>query len=351
MWVLLRFRRFVIKADLSDTKFDDILSGYDMADLEINCYSVVLPRVIALMHSIGDTSKLAAKCFKVNRTSCPRYMIFDDLTSSAFRNADRRIGLDMAHMEMVVVKLAKWHATTGHLGEIDPEIFSRRTIRPITLEPKPFDAFFVNSMKSSAAEVKKWSGCEVYGEKLLKLSQTILEKSFHAYDRDADGFNCLTHSDLWMNNIMFKYDGQGKPEDVVFVDYAIGYYGSPALDLMYFLFSSNIANHGEEQWDRLIRMYHEELVVVLTKLGYKKKIPSLLDIYIECIKRAHFALLTCTFLFPLRLVEDGTHADMSGLIGDEPEKVAFRKQLFSHPKYRSFLEPVLKFCYRKGILG
>lgn len=327
-----------------------MLSDYDMGELEIHCYSTVLPRVQALLQSIGDTTKLAAKCFKVSSSTRPRYMIFDDLSSHSFRNADRRVGLDMQHMELVVGRMAKWHATTAHLGEIDPEMYGRRTVRPITLEPKPFDAFFVNSMESCAEEVGKWSGCEVYGDKLKKLSKTILNKSFHAYDRDETGFNCLTHSDLWMNNIMFKYNASAHPDDVVFVDFALGYHGSAALDLIYFLFSSNVAEHREEQWDRLMRIYHEELVEVLTKLGYKKKIPSLLDIYVDCIRRAHFALLTATFLIPLRLVEDGTHADLSGLVGDEPEKVAFRKQLFSHPKYRSFMEPILKFCYNKGIL-
>lgn len=246
-----------------------MLSDYDMGELEIHCYSTVLPRVQALLQSIGDTTKLAAKCFKVSSSTRPRYMIFDDLSSHSFRNADRRIGLDMQHMELVVGRMAKWHATTAHLGEIDPEMYGRRTVRPITLEPKPFDAFFVNSMESCAEEVRKWSGCEVYGDKLKKLSKTILNKSFHAYDRDETGFNCLTHSDLWMNNIMFKYNASAHPLRI---------------------------------------------------------------------------------LIPLRLVEDGTHADLSGLVGDEPDKVAFRKQLFSHPKYRSFMEPILKFCYNKGIL-
>lgn len=318
--------------------------------MEIDCYATILPRVHNLLKSIGDNSQLAAHCYATDKITRPRYLIFEDLKERGFVNVDRKIGLDFDHMTMVMQKLAKWHAATAYLGEIDQDVFKSRLTKPITETPRSFDALFVNSMKACAEIVQKWPGCEVYAEKLQKLSKVILRKCYEAYDRDPNGFNCLTHSDLWMNNIMFKFNGKNQPEDVVLVDYAFGYNGSPGLDIAYFLFSSNVVDNGEKQWDQLLRIYHDELVKVLTKLNYKKKIPSYLDIYIEFLRRAHFALAVAVFLIPIRLVEDSTHADLGGLIGEEPEKQAFRKQLFGHPKYRSFLEPILQFCYNKGIL-
>lgn len=339
-----------MKAELSGSgEFGDVLDFLDTSEWEANCYSAVLPRAHALLQSIGDTSKLAAHCYHFNRSSRPRYLIFDDLKEKAFLNVDRRVGLDLDHMELVMNRLGKWHATTGYLGEVDPTIYKQRTIKPIS-EGGPFDAFFVSCMKSASEAVQKWSGCEKYAEKLMKLARTINKKGSQAFEKDEAGFNCLTHSDLWINNIMFKYNSKGGPEDVVFVDYSMGFHGSPGLDLAYFLFTSNVPDHGEADWDRMLRVYHNELVRVLDKLGYKKKVPSFLDIYIEFLKRAHYALLVATFLIPLRLVEDATHADISGLMGDSPEKVAFRRQIFSHPRYRSLLEPILKFCYNKGIM-
>ncbi|EFN64731.1 hypothetical protein EAG_15426 [Camponotus floridanus] len=38
--------------------------------------------------------------------------------------------------------------------------------------------------------------------------------------------------------MMFKYNDDGKPIDHVFVDFQLCYYGSPAIDLIYFLSTS-----------------------------------------------------------------------------------------------------------------
>lgn len=200
-------------------------------------------------------------------------------------------------------------------------------------------------MKSAAECVQKWPGCETYGIMLKKLSRSIVTKASQAFDRDTIGLNCLTNSDLWINNLMLKHNPAGKPEDVLFRDLSSGYYGSPGLDLAHILFTIS-DNYGEEHWDRLLRIYHEELVRVLKHLGYKKEIPTFLDIYIEFLKRAQFALMRSVILIGLRLAN--YPRDISALIGEDPEQL--QKQMFLHPKYRSLLEPILKFCYNKGIM-
>merc|ERR1712154_569756 len=46
------------------------------------------------------------------------------------------------------------------------------------------------------------------------------------------------HGDFWSNNIMFKYDQDGKVTDTILVDFQLINYGHPAYDVLYMLYIS-----------------------------------------------------------------------------------------------------------------
>lgn len=330
---------------------DTVMEDFDVVRREIGCYKTVLPRVYALLQSIGDeTCKLSPVCHKIDENAKPRYFVFEDLKHLEYKNVDRRVGLDRSHLHLTMIKLAKWHAATAHLALIDPATMKNHHYRNVSPDVKHFHAFFEGAMRSAAEVIRTWPGCEVFGNKLFLLTDTIIEKNCKVFTRDEKAFNVLTHGDLWSPNLMFKHDAQGRPEDVVFVDYAVGFYGSPGIDLSYLLFTTTIEENTEVDWDRMLRVYHTELVSTLKKLEFTGRIPTMLDIYVEYLQRCYYGLMITTFLIPLRLLEDTKDADLSGLLGDGPEHVAFRKMLFGAPKYRDLIEPLLKFWDSKGLL-
>lgn len=57
------------------------------------------------------------------------------------------------------------------------------------------------------------------------------------------------------------------PEKIVLLDYQITRYGSPALDLAYFLFLSTDSNLRAKHYDELLNIYHRSLKELLDKLG------------------------------------------------------------------------------------
>lgn len=42
-------------------------------------------------------------------------MVFEDLSASGYANVNRRIGLEVEHFKLVMMKVAKWHAATAVL--------------------------------------------------------------------------------------------------------------------------------------------------------------------------------------------------------------------------------------------
>ena len=343
-----RFAFLIFKSELLTDPKQDIFFIFQR---ERACYERVLPRVYALIKSVGDdTCKLSPECIRICENAQPRYLVFEDLKHLGYSNVSRWQGLDVPHMRLALKKLAKWHAATAHLAHIDPSTMSSHKFRNVSMEVTAYHGFFEGAVRAAAEGVKTWPGCETYGEKLRLLADKIIAKNCEVFVRDENAFNVLNHGDMWLSNIMFKNDAQGQPVDAVFVDYSVGFYGSPGIDLSYLLFTSNAETNGEAEWDELLRVYHSELVATLKKLGYQGTVPSLLDIYVEYLRRSYYGLMISTFLIPLRLIENTEHSDIHNLLGTEPQNVAFRKMLFETPKYRTFLEPLLKFWDRKGLL-
>lgn len=115
-------------------------------------------------------------------------------------------------------------------------------------------------------------------------------KSIHIVETD---FNVLNHGDMWINNIMFQYDNDGNIQEMLFVDLQMCKYGSPAIDLYYFLISSCNPDIKMKEFDYLIRYYYDELIDCLQLLKYSKPLPKLTDLHADIIKRGFYGIYAC----------------------------------------------------------
>lgn len=71
--------------------------------------------------------------------------------------------------------------------------------------------------KTLSRTVKEWSGYDNIAEKLENIPQEAYDNVYKSYVPQEGGFNVITHGDLFMNNILFRYDQNGKPIDIRFV--------------------------------------------------------------------------------------------------------------------------------------
>jgi aminoglycoside phosphotransferase (APT) family kinase protein len=107
---------------------------------------------------------------------------------------------------------------------------------------------------------------------------------------------CVVHGDYWNNNMLFKYDDDGKkPIALKMIDFQIVRIGHPLSDVLYFLYTSTRPEIRARYMKFLLRHYYDTLTADLRLLGislnyytwddfladYKKR--SLMWMFMGCV--------------------------------------------------------------------
>lgn len=78
-------------------------------------------------------------------------------------------------------------------------------------------SFFRNIAQTLSNTVINWPGYENIALKLKNIPQTAYDNAYKAFQPNDSAFNVITHGDMFMNNLLFRHDKNGKPIDIRFV--------------------------------------------------------------------------------------------------------------------------------------
>lgn len=268
----------MLKAQHANEMMARILNMLRIFPKEEEMYHTILPRFEQLYQDAGKAVQFAPKAYKLDQDIGVNYVLMEDLHTKNFKNANRIEGLDMDHTKEVLRKMAQYHAASacyveryGQFGEdFYVGVFSEKNRGLLT---------GFNASGSFLVQLKKWPNCQKYHEKLADTDKYLVDRLLEDQTVNVREFNVLNHGDCWSNNIMFQYDEFGKIQNTLFVDFAVGKYGSPANDLYYFILSSCRQNIKLAQFDYLIRFYYDNLIENLKLLQYTRPLPKLANIH------------------------------------------------------------------------
>ncbi|XP_018404984.1 PREDICTED: uncharacterized protein LOC108781509 [Cyphomyrmex costatus] len=260
--------------------------------------------------------RLSGKMLHIQNEN-PTLLVIEDLASLGFRMADRMSGLDLDHSILALRALARFHAASVALCEKEPNQKKMYT-KGIFSNQYPLEQrdVFIDSTIVLADEVAKWPGMKKYSEKIAKLADHMYQIGFDASKLCEDEFNVINHGDCHVNNMLFKYDNNGKPIDHIFVDFQICVYGSPVIDLLYFLNSSLSPDVIENKRHILLNEYVDTLSATMKQLNCKTHPLNIEELKATLKRRASFGMITSFVILPFMLCDKAEAVDLDEMFSN-----------------------------------
>ncbi|XP_034486153.1 uncharacterized protein LOC117790721 [Drosophila innubila] len=340
---------YIIKTSFESDEFSrKTMEPYDIFNREMSIYEQILPKLNSLLLEIDDEEQIFAETMAVDYDRSA--LIFEDLNVRGFIMPDRLKGLDLKLARLVLRKLAKMHATSAVLNErecgtletYDRGMFNRHTDN--------YAPCFLGMIEAASKRVSQWPGYEQYAEKLKALIPVYMELGKRVFDV-SPGVNVLAHGDLWTNNVLVKYDKvTGEAEDAIIIDFQYAAWGSPAIDLFYFLNSSLQLDFHLHHQEELIQHYFEIFSDTLRKLRYKARIPSLHNFHLELKRKSFYAMHTSINIFAIQRNVETDDADFNALMQTNQRAINFKNCCYNNPVTQRVLRELLPVYNNEGLL-
>ncbi|XP_076544195.1 uncharacterized protein LOC117603563 isoform X1 [Osmia lignaria lignaria] len=305
----------------------DLVSKIELFDTEI---SVLTDTVKKMNHMLEPEERLSAKVYHV-RMEPPLCLILEDLSVHGFRMADRQLGLDMDHALMALRGMARFHAASVALCEKEPKYKERYRKGLFSMEyPKEMHIFITGTLTAMADEVETWPEFgKPYADKLRAFIPNSYRKGAEAIARKENEFNVINHGDCWVNNMLFRYDDNGKPIQHIFVDFQLCLYSSPAVDLHYFAATSLSEEVYKHRRGLLLEEYLKTLTSVMKNLGCKTSPPTMDELQRTLKERETYEFISSVVILPMILLDKENVASFNELMdGDCKVNPGMKSKVF-----------------------
>ncbi|XP_017065565.2 uncharacterized protein LOC108104171 [Drosophila eugracilis] len=253
----------------------------------------------------GSRISLDSRASKVDRNAI---LVQENVTVRGYQPGNRHRPYNLAETVLVLHYLAQYHALPIALRLRKPQVYEKY-VRPYF---KKFD------MNSNIDPVEKeLMNTEILKDiKLVTSDQREVDRVkelldifdvFQASKDVEDGpFTTLVHGDLWINNMMLKYDEEGTPVSVKIVDFQIAQYGSLVHDIIFLLFSSVDVTVLEENYYNFLTIYYNAFIQTLRGVNIDTSNYTY-EIFLEEVQRtAHIQIPHAIFMMKVILADNST---------------------------------------------
>lgn len=309
---------------------------------EYMAYSEFLPEVYKIL---PDGEQFTAKLlYSVG----PKTMVFEDLKCQGFVMADKLKQLDFNHCLACMKALAKFHAASVAVIKKKPEFIEKLGKDP-TYDKQSAASEMISDLACLFTKTAKtWEGFEDFEEKSRRVVETIRNDVCDVFVPRKDSLNVWNHGDLWANNMMFKYDSDGNIVDFRLVDFQLCRYGSPVMDLLYFLFSSANQEVRENRLEELFSVYLERLNSVLEQLGCEERLTK--EQLEAELKRWRCYVFFVSYSILLAVLSDPT--DLAEVNMDQLPEDVFKSdefgKFFCGKYFKAGAQQIIRYLYKVG---
>ncbi|ROT71080.1 hypothetical protein C7M84_010599 [Penaeus vannamei] len=210
-------------------------------------YATLVARVISQLQEAGQSPLRVPRCFHTSLEEFQEVIFLEDLRPKGFKMFDRKKGMDVAHTKLVLEELARLHAASYLLKAKIPDLAEKYPVLNLDWLNYADDAgeLMYKTLSTQMDIVKdmlnKVGGYEVAENWLSRNRERVLEILGTNIER-VPPFAVLCHGDCWNNNVLFRYNEEGVPVEVMLLDLQMCRLASLATDLTY-LFHTSLEGH------------------------------------------------------------------------------------------------------------
>ncbi|KAM7342403.1 uncharacterized protein ACRADG_009844 isoform 1-T2 [Cochliomyia hominivorax] len=239
-------------------------------------------------------------------------LIQENLQTLGFQAGNRHKMFDLQHAKVILPQVAQFHALAIALRLKMPEEFNNN-IRPY------FRRFNANDGISKEAELQfeqdlldDVSIATGNNATVMQRVRELIEEYnilTNSPEREDDLYTTIVHFDIWINNLMIKYDNNNLPCQVKLVDFQMAQYESLVYDLIFFMFSSLEISVLEHHIEDLLQLYYKSFLKSLNSVGVQTEKYSYENFREEVHKYASGAICQSLFMIRIILADDSIMPD------------------------------------------
>ncbi|CAL4061384.1 unnamed protein product [Meganyctiphanes norvegica] len=299
---------YVVKSGIPQNKFNQYY--HNIFEKEANLLLELARTLSSKLIEIGQHVIRVPRGIFYSDTFNSEFLIMNDLRLDNFKMVDRKLGLDLSHTIVALRELGRYHAAWKLLKGKTPE--KEMLVRYPYLAIKSWqnfpdemddevDGWFQGSVNNTVKLLKTVTGYE----KAIKWLETIkpdFKKVFIEQQNSSEQFAVLTHGDYWSNNMLFRYDSEGCPCDIIMLDLANYTHSSLATDLNYLLFCSMDGNTRKTHLSTFLSAYYNSFATVM-KAGGSEMPFSVEELLVEFKAKNIYGALMALIVVPLFIMD------------------------------------------------
>ncbi|XP_066141825.1 uncharacterized protein [Euwallacea fornicatus] len=236
-------------------------------------YMILLPKLEEA--GLGQLIDFAPNCYF---SRVDDVLVLDDMSQDGFVGLTPNIKLEFDALKLAVQGLAKFHSCSIILEEIltqkrgsdvrlneiyEPylkEVAFTEDLDHIPLMQTVFESCILHCL-SKFTDIRGQYSDEELARKVTKGFALLLEKV-----KPSQKFrNVICHGDVYVANMLFKFNGQGNCLDFKLIDFQILRYCPPTQDLLFFLYQNSLKSVLDVHFEELICEYYNALSSHLAK--------------------------------------------------------------------------------------
>jgi hypothetical protein len=282
---------------------------------EVQFYCRVLPEFVKFQEEKRITRPFCSVA-TIYHTS-EHTIVMEDMKESGYKMVDTIKSLDMSHIRLILKEMGRFHGLSFAFKDQNPQTFADlKTSINETLFRSTATGHF-NSILTSGWKAVLGTARKTFTTHDLQIIEAFFGNIWNKMCTLAtpqEPYAVILHGDVFINNILFHYpleETEETPDRLCLIDFQMSRYGSPALDLSFFLLRYYTEEAGHNYQD-LLRVYHEALSEFVRELGSNAvELFPFSALEEEMQKYSAFGMAMALFSIP------GTMSDANSCISDD----------------------------------